>query len=319
MTTDIIPANASGLDVMSLGKVLAQSGYFQDAKDMAQAVVKILAGQELGIGPIAAMTGIYMVQGKVTLSANLMAGKIKGSGKYDYKVRILTDQECSIEFFEAGKIIGVSTFTAADAKRANTKNMSAFPRNMLFARAMSNGAKWYTPDAFNGTAVYVPGEISDDDQPAPQQIVTRTVDQTTGEIQPAPASRYEDRPYNGNSSSEHDRLIGSVQSFINCGHAIGVEIDTDQDIDPMTDGELKAAGKRLRVAVVGHIQQLEAQLKELDPDCTLTHDGVLMKMKAADLQALGLRTIECITDFTDRPALIEASPARQLHDGELAL
>jgi hypothetical protein len=30
---------------------------------------------------------------------------------------------------------------------------------MLFARAMSNGVKWFCPDVFNGNAVYVPEEL----------------------------------------------------------------------------------------------------------------------------------------------------------------
>ena len=65
------------MDVMTLGKMLSQSGYFADAKQAAQAAVKVLAGQELGFGPIASMTGIYIVKGKVTLSANLIGAAIK--------------------------------------------------------------------------------------------------------------------------------------------------------------------------------------------------------------------------------------------------
>ena len=45
------------------------------------------------------------------------------------------------------------------AVKAGTKNMDKFPRNMLFARAMSNGQKWYCPDAFNGATVYTPEEL----------------------------------------------------------------------------------------------------------------------------------------------------------------
>ena len=48
---------------------------------------------------------------------------------------------------------------ANDAKKAGTKNLEKFPRNMLFARAMSNGVKWFTPDIFSGP-VYVPEEMN---------------------------------------------------------------------------------------------------------------------------------------------------------------
>ncbi len=147
-------------DVMTLGKVLAQSGYFSDAKEAGQAVVKVLAGQELGFGPIASMTGIYIVKGRVTLSANLMAAAIKRSGRYTYDVLEHTDKICTIQFSEGNKILGQSTFTKEDAAKAKLSGdaWSKYPRNMLFARALSNGAKWYTPDIFGGP-IYTPDEL----------------------------------------------------------------------------------------------------------------------------------------------------------------
>jgi hypothetical protein len=153
-------------DLMRLGAVLAKSGMFADARQEAQAVVKVLAGAEMGFGAIASMTGIHVIQGRVTVGANLMAAAVKKSGKYDYRVLEMTEQVCSIEFFqiESGKwvSIGKSAFTAADAKKAQTKNMDKYARNMLFARAMSNGVRWYCPDALGGAPVYTPEEMGAD-------------------------------------------------------------------------------------------------------------------------------------------------------------
>lgn len=148
-------------DVVQLGQLMAASGFFQDTKDAAQAVVKILAGRELGIGPVAAMTGIHIVQGRVTLSANLIAAAIKRSGKYTYRVRELTAEVCRLEFLEGGESIGVTDFTWADAERAQLAGKAIwkqYPRNLLFARAMSNGARFYCPDVFDGP-VYTPEEL----------------------------------------------------------------------------------------------------------------------------------------------------------------
>jgi hypothetical protein len=72
----------------------------------------------------------------------------------------MTDTICTVEFTENGQSIGVSTFTIEDAKKAGTKNLDRFPRNMLFARAMSNGVRWYCPDIYEGT-VYVPEEMQE--------------------------------------------------------------------------------------------------------------------------------------------------------------
>lgn len=146
------------MDVFELGEVFAKSGYFEDARDPAKAIVKILAGRELGITPFTAMNAIHIIKGKPTVSANLMAQALKASPKYDFKVIQLEDDICELEFFEGGQPVGRSTFTEDDARKAGTQNMSKFPRNMLFARAVSNGVRFYAPDVFT-SVVYTPEEM----------------------------------------------------------------------------------------------------------------------------------------------------------------
>ena len=149
-------------ELMTIGKAMSASGYFTDARDANQAIVKILAGREMGFGPFAAMSDIHFIQGKPVVGANLMAAAVKSHPKYDYRVTVNIDLEVSIEFYQEGKSIGVSSFTMDDAKSAglqNKDNWRKFPRNMLFARAISNGVRWYCPDVFSGAAVYTPDEF----------------------------------------------------------------------------------------------------------------------------------------------------------------
>jgi hypothetical protein len=161
---------AAQMDVKQLeglGKMLALSGYFERSGNMdqqvAQMCTKILAGREMGMGPFASVQGIYLIKGKLSFAANLISSAIKASGRYDYKVKKIDDTGCEIDFFEKrdGKweLSGTSTFNLKDAEKAGTQNMKAFPRNMMFARCMSNGQKWYAPDVFNGNTVYVPEEL----------------------------------------------------------------------------------------------------------------------------------------------------------------
>lgn len=145
-------------DALSIGETFFKSGMFSDIKSASQAVVKIMAGQELGIKPFASMSGIHIIQGKPTIGAGLIASTVKGSGKYDYRVVESSEKICSIDFYQGKEMIGNSTFTIEDARKAQTKNIDKFPKNMLFARAISNGVKWFTPDVFNGP-VYVPEEM----------------------------------------------------------------------------------------------------------------------------------------------------------------
>jgi len=150
-------------DLERIARAMAASGYFADARQAAQAVAKIMAGYELGFGPFASMTGVYILPGgRVIIGANLMAAAIKRSGKYDYRIRRLDDQACEIEIMQDGQVIGVSQFGVDDAKAAgllDRDNWRKYPRNMLFARAISNAVRWYAPDVFGGTSVYSPDEL----------------------------------------------------------------------------------------------------------------------------------------------------------------
>ncbi len=146
-------------ELQRLGQILSQSGFFEDCKQAAQAVVKILAGSELGFPAFSSMVGIHIIKGKPAIGASLIAAAIKRSGCYDYRVLELSDRCCKIAFFEQGQQIGVSEFSAADAAKAGTQNMGKFPRNMLFARSISNGVKWFCPNIFLGAPVYTPEEL----------------------------------------------------------------------------------------------------------------------------------------------------------------
>lgn len=168
MTTNALAVKPNTIDeINQIGRMLALSGYF-DAKGnsdtaIAQVCTKILAGAEMGYGPFASVQGIHIIQGRPAVSANLMAAAVKSHPLYDYRVKRMDDKECSIEFFQRNgdkwESLGVSTFTADDARKAGTKNMDKFARNMLFARAMSNGVRWFVPDCFSGSAVYTPEEL----------------------------------------------------------------------------------------------------------------------------------------------------------------
>lgn len=196
MSTAIQPYQPETLDdIQRTAALLVASGYF-DAKgdrntQIAQIATKILAGREMGYPPFVAVQGIHVIQGKPSLSANLMAAAVKAHPRYDYRVRTMTGDLCEIEFFERvdGKreSLGVSSFSLADAKAAGTQNLAKFARNMLFARAMSNGVRWFCPDVFGGQAVYTPEEMGaavDGDgevitvnaQPIPERTLTHEAD-----------------------------------------------------------------------------------------------------------------------------------------------
>jgi hypothetical protein len=150
-------------EFIEVGNIFATSGYFKDATAGAQAIVKIMAGREIGLGLFESMNGFHIIEGKMTMAANLIATLIKRAPGYDYKVLELTRERCEIEFYRDGESLGKSEFTIGDAKKAGllkpNSNWEKWPQNMVFARAVSNGVRFYCPEVTGGIPVYTPDEL----------------------------------------------------------------------------------------------------------------------------------------------------------------
>jgi len=169
-------------DLRLLAGDFAKSGYFADAKEVFQAVVKIQAGIELGFGPVYSMTKIYIVKGKVTVSAEALGAMVKRSGRYDYQVKTLTNTECTLEFTDRDKVVYVSKFNMDDAERADLVKQDSgwvkWPRAMLMSKALSQGARIVCPHVIAG--VYTPAdfgvETNERGEPIPGAITVESRD-----------------------------------------------------------------------------------------------------------------------------------------------
>ncbi len=180
-------------EIQQWGDVFHQSGMFQDVKSAAAAMVKIKAGEELGFGPFASMAGIDIIKGKVSVGSGLQASLIKDSPRYRYSVKVLDAEGCTLEFFEkldgGWTKLGESKFDKQDATSAQLvggDNYKKYARNMYFARALTNGMRWYCPDLLRACGGQ--SETHDDfdvDETIAETTVTgegETVDTATGEV-----------------------------------------------------------------------------------------------------------------------------------------
>ena len=160
--------------LQTAAQALYTSGYFGDVKTQAQAMVKVMAGAEIGLPPFASMSGIHIVNGKPTLGANLIATLVKNDPRYDYRVKVADNDRCILTWYENGAAVGESSFTMTEANAAGLtgkQTWKAYASDMLFARALTRGARRYAPGIFGGAPVYTPEEVGadmDDDG----QIVT---------------------------------------------------------------------------------------------------------------------------------------------------
>lgn len=146
-----------------------RSGMFPDIKLHEQALVKVMVGKEMGINPFQSLTGIHMVNGKPEISARLMSSLISRHPDYFYRVIKSTEEVCEIDFYDKknpasdkNHKIGTVSFTMAEAQKAGLAgkdNWKKYPADMLFARALSRGARRMAAAAFFGVPVYVEGEL----------------------------------------------------------------------------------------------------------------------------------------------------------------
>ena len=152
-------------ELSTAATALYASGFFGDVKTQAQAMVKVMAGAEIGLPPFASMSGIHIVQGKPVIGANLIATLVKNDPRYDYRVKRSDNEACVLTWYEGGKAVGESTFTMTEANAAGLTGKptwKAYPSDMLFARALTRGARRYAPGIFGGAPVYTPDEMGVD-------------------------------------------------------------------------------------------------------------------------------------------------------------
>ena len=139
----------------------------------------ILTGREMGVGPMESLQKIHVVDGKPTLSAELMRSLVLRAG-HAIEFRTLTDEKVTIAGRRAGGESWTEvTWTIKDAQRVGVAGKDVwkkYPRQMLSARATSELCRLLFPDALGGVS-YTPEEIGDvDDAPV---TVTRADKPTT--------------------------------------------------------------------------------------------------------------------------------------------
>ena len=164
------------LTLSQLGATFAQSGMFSEMNTPAKCVVKILTGQELGIGPSASMRGIHVYQGKIELGAALLMALVNKSGYMRADVVEASVERSEIKWTRLRDDKWVSpgpntTFTLEDARRAGLTDKSTwkgYPEDMTYSRALSRGFRRYCPELASGS-VYVTGELHESEDPTAEE------------------------------------------------------------------------------------------------------------------------------------------------------
>lgn len=159
MSTALALIQTTEFDLMSrLAEIAAGSTYTKQNK--TQAMFIMLKGYELGISPMQALDGIQVIQGKTTVSPQLMLALINRSGQLE-DMKIDSDAKvCTVMMKRVGRSPHVETFSMENAKAmqlANKDNYIKQPAVMLKWRAVSACARIVFPDVIQG--MYTPEEM----------------------------------------------------------------------------------------------------------------------------------------------------------------
>lgn len=127
----------------------------------------ILAGRELGVGAMASLRGMHIVEGRPTLSASLMAAMILQSGKAKFfRVTKASDTVATVRTHRIGEDEPQeASFTIEQAKQQKlikpNSGWEKTPEDMLVARAIARLARRAFPDVCFG--LYTAEELNRED------------------------------------------------------------------------------------------------------------------------------------------------------------
>lgn len=162
-------------DQMRMAEVMAKSGLLPKALDTKEKVfIALQWGVELGLTPMAAATNIAVINGKPTLSADIMHAIVRNNPEYAGAEWKKQDEQAAEVLVKRKNANMTETFRGyydiEMAKRANLlskENWRAYPARMLKHRALSFALRDAFPDVLAG--LYSPDDLSGDNQPAQNQ------------------------------------------------------------------------------------------------------------------------------------------------------
>lgn len=170
-------ALARSIDVTNFGTLDQLSNMLSKAADVcpkaffgkpAAIAGVILFGQEVGLAPMMALRSVHVINGKMTMSAELMLTLALQRG-IKKKWTEATNEAATLVLIRDGEEMLPVRFTLADAKTAEllgNPTWKKFPGNMLRARCIANAIRMHCPDVL-GPCIYSEEEMRDLEESAP--------------------------------------------------------------------------------------------------------------------------------------------------------
>jgi len=136
------------------------SGAFTgDVKNKHMAFAKVMAGAEMGMGPMEAMNAFYFVNGKLTIYGMALSKKIRESG---WKIEYIENgvESCTAKISKEDEVFTYEA-TKADMIALKSKAYQFAPKDKLKWHALGRLVRFYVPEILSGTVSYTKEEYED--------------------------------------------------------------------------------------------------------------------------------------------------------------
>lgn len=141
-------------DIATLADIIANTAFVPGSYrgNAAAVAAAILAGREVGIGPMTALQHLHVIDGRPAMSAQLMRALVLAAG-HTIRVQESTMARCILVGARRGGVEQSVTWTMDDARRAGVAGRPSwgrYPRQMLLARATGELCRAVFPDVLGG-------------------------------------------------------------------------------------------------------------------------------------------------------------------------
>lgn len=254
----------------------------------------ILTGRELGLSPLTALRGINIIEGRPSLSAELLGARILAVG---HKIEWLesTEKTATVHIQRADGLSDATvTWTTRDAERAGlTKkpNWVKYPRDMLRARALTEAARMACPDVALG--------LDTDATPEVQSAPNRDARTVTVQVAPRTASERPETPPTPEPEESSTDAPETVTETPTAAETVPEDPETDApvlfgDPDPEAPEERINRGQIRRIHAIVRDMEVLAN-KRLDADEKRTF---IVRHAGIDQP----ETVESLNDLTETQA-----------------
>ncbi|HEY6462231.1 MAG TPA: recombinase RecT [Polyangiaceae bacterium] len=220
---------------MECGRAIHKAG-IGGVKSPEDAVIRIMAGREIGLGAMASLRLVYSINGKVGYDAALIRARALQHPDCEYfePDGEITATAATFKAKRKGRPEQRATFTIEDAARAQlaTKDVwKAYPRNMLAARATVNLARLVFPEAVAGmhTVDELVGYTAADpgNDPTPPSIIDAVIEDAEPKAPPLP---------------DFEAMLGKAETLEDL-FAVAVEVEKEVKSGRIDADRRKAIGK----------------------------------------------------------------------------